>query len=103
MIGRYCFKGDVEVSKTAVKTVPEFAAMIHRDTARYVGGVDVVEDMSLGCLGCEVTRWEGTYLAGGPVQYDENFVEPTGAVRDISGVDDKVLAGPVGVSPLSSN
>ena len=103
MIGRDCFKGDVEVSKAAVKTVPEFTAMIHRNTAGYIGGVDVVEDMSLGCLSCEVTRWEGAYLAGGPVHYDEDRVEPAGAVQEIGGVYDKILTRQVCVSPLFSN
>ena len=47
MIGRDCFKGDVEVSKAGVKTVFEFTAMIHRNTAGYIGGVDMVQDILL--------------------------------------------------------
>ena len=63
----------------------------------------MVQDMSLGCLSCEVTRWEGAYPAGGPVHDDEDLVEPAGAVREMGGVDDKILTRQVGVSPLFSN
>ena len=62
----------------------------------------MVQNSLLGCLCCEVTRWEGTDSAGGPVHDDEDLVEPAGAVREVTGVDDEILTREVGVSPLSS-
>ena len=63
----------------------------------------MIQNVFPGCLCCEVTRWKSTNSAGGPVHDDENLVDPAGAVREVSGVDDEIFTREVGVSPLSSN
>ena len=63
----------------------------------------MAEDMSLGCLSCEIFAREGTDLAGSPIHEDEDLVEPASAVGEIGGVDDKILNWQVGIGSLFAN
>ena len=83
LVRGYSLQGYVEFSKTGIKSFFKFTAMVHRDTARYIGGMDVTEDVSSGCLRRQILAWEGADLAGCPVHDDEDLVVPAGTIGKV--------------------